>query len=1040
MADLHRSLTNLKKSREPKRNILSGQLGIPINGAKTVNVVNRPGYVYVRLQGNTSELIQAYNDQVSPVYDLPVLVERDETKYVVTGRNVAQYTNWGTSPYLPAHGTQHSLNGVGGDIVWVYSPQFMPLNVFPSGSSLSIYPYIYNWNGDWKIGGGTGTTNVSAYLPADNAKQNVLLLYLAGNTSVPTFLEGTEAPLGLTDAGDLMPYLPDFPQSLGIPLAMVLVPSGTTTLGWSNIYDIRQYYWSGTSGSFSGGGDVFGSASGTSGHLVVFDGDGYHIKDGGPVDASTITYTPDDLLDWNPSVPTVRWGLTELASRLKDYMRKSSLADYILFGNATQEYDISGVTWVSASSFEPTAASHLLPACLIAIQTQGDGQYLAVRELTGAASATNPLTTSFTFKYVDIFDTVNLSAFYSGSTGTMVVEMYNFDTTSYDVLTTLSGTSTDFGILEIPISNYYDYLSNGSAIINFRAVDAGTATHYLKVDHISLVNHSFREVLTENRTYYVRTNGVDTNTGLVNDAAGAFLTIQHAVDVVATLDIAGYTVTIQLADATYTENVQLKEVVGYSIVGNLIIKGNTATPANVINSPVGVLSKAAFYSSGIQSEWLIMDMQLSVLSGSATACSLVSDSNSRLWFGNIIFAQSKQAHLRASAGGVIQAYSSYSITGNATFHGLSSAGGILRVQLDYLTNLAIAVTITPTVAFTAFYSAQSNSAILANGSTYTAAASTGKHFDSHSGGLLVFVAAETGLGGDALGTLSSGGIFWGAASLIQMGNMSLLDGSTIGQAAGPLLTFNDSANVLSLEGGAFIHNDAAGDFDFRVETNTSGSNALNVDASANSLQIMNSTAGLVGFHNTAPNNQAASTEDLGAVLAEKGFRAAGGAYYTGKITWTKITADSIAILGTHGTLTGAVATLRTEYDDSYLQVHEVAHTPGFDFQVEFVSVTTFNWVRILGAYVGQSAHGVAIQLYNFVTSVYDTFNTALPFSIWSVTAGEQLWQKFDFFPENPASYIGTAGADAGDVRVRFSHPMAGNANDHLYLDVVALYL
>jgi hypothetical protein len=47
---------------------------------------------------------------------------------------------------------------------------------------------------------------------------------------------------------------------------MVRVPSGTTNIGWNNLYDIRQYFMGGTSGSSGGGG---GGGTGSSGSLFI---------------------------------------------------------------------------------------------------------------------------------------------------------------------------------------------------------------------------------------------------------------------------------------------------------------------------------------------------------------------------------------------------------------------------------------------------------------------------------------------------------------------------------------------------------------------------------------------------------------------------------------------------------------------------------------------------------------------------------------------------------------------------------------------------
>jgi hypothetical protein len=254
---IYRQLKNFSNEKSDVPVLISGTLGVQINGLKTVEVLGRDGFVWVKLRDSQSELIQVYNAVVSPIYGLPVLVTRQNNRYTIYGRDINQYQDWGNSPYLPKHGTQHSFApeiGLGGDVTWVYSRQFMPMLAMPSGSAgagnVIVNPYIYhNTSGTFSYIGNTGTPVVTVAKPTNNTAR-MMLLYWDEPNGRPSFYTGSTFSSLLTGSSDIVPYIPYLNDTTKIPLAAIRLVSGTTNITWDNIYDVRPFF----SAAIGGGG------------------------------------------------------------------------------------------------------------------------------------------------------------------------------------------------------------------------------------------------------------------------------------------------------------------------------------------------------------------------------------------------------------------------------------------------------------------------------------------------------------------------------------------------------------------------------------------------------------------------------------------------------------------------------------------------------------------------------------------------------------------------------------------------------------------
>lgn len=173
-----------------------------------------------------------------------------------------------------------------------------------------------------------------------------------------------------------------------------------------------------------------------------------------------------------------------------------------------------------------------------------------------------------------------------------------------------------------------------------------------------------REKLSASRTYYVRTDGSDSNSGLVNSSGGAFLTLQKAIDTVAALDIQTFNVTIQVADGTYTAGVLVSGPWVGS--GTVTLTGNTGTPANC------VISAAGATCIRVQTGGRLTVSGFKLTGAIAQAVT----SNGALYFSSINFGTCTTYHNAIDSGGYLECNgNSYSITGDSGAFMIVTMGG-----------------------------------------------------------------------------------------------------------------------------------------------------------------------------------------------------------------------------------------------------------------------------------------------------------------------------------------------------------------------------
>ena len=282
--------------------------------------------------------------------------------------------------------------------------------------------------------------------------------------------------------------------------------------------------------------------------------------------------------------------------------------------------------------------------------------------------------------------------------------------------------------------------SNAGALVSF---SAGTKDVFL-TQPASVLSWA-RERLTAARNYFVRTDGSDTNTGLGDTAATAFLTIQRAVDVIKTIDTQGYLVIIVVRDGTRTATV----TVDGPLIGGGTLKflGNTTTPANCA---INTTSANCFYiTNGAR-----VSIRGFKMTTTTSGYCIIGNNQSYVEYGNNDFGACAGIHFEVSGFSIGYATFSYAITGGGVAHFHIGAKGYLFVN-------PITITITGTPNFTSYFDGTAGGYQDISGITFSGSA-TGKRYHVHKNGVIdVGVYNESFIPGSINGFVTSGGKYTG---------------------------------------------------------------------------------------------------------------------------------------------------------------------------------------------------------------------------------------------------------------------------------------
>jgi hypothetical protein len=486
-------------------------------------------------------------------------------------------------------------------------------------------------------------------------------------------------------------------------------------------------------------GAVVGPASATDGHIPQFDGvTGKLLKDGLALDIDgTLAANSDTRIASQKAVKTyvAAHARELLAAPRTYYVRAAGATVNFTNGSASVGWTAHGL-----SVNDPVVLSILPNKKVVTVTIASPGVFTLVAH---GYVAGQPV----------VFSTTG--ALPTGLTAgtTYYVISAGLTTDNFEVSTTVGGSAVNTSGSQsgshfcaqagaMPTFSTAGLLVAGTVYYVGTVVDANTITLSTTAANANPLGTA---TVASGSPVYSGSTGSDSNNGLAQTRAGAFLTIQKAIDTVASIDLSIYDVTVQVGDSIYTGlNVISGPFVGR---GKVTILGNTTTPSNALLNTAGVAisasNRANISVSGLG------------LTTSSLQC-IKSDTNAIISIdGNMDFGTCASVHILAQAGGkVVSTTAAYTISGAAVRHWQSTQQGALTIA-------ALTITITGTPAFSSqFAFADRMAMIQCNAITFTGSATGTRYSIDNLSLIWTNAAGATYLPGNAGGSIGAGGGYY----------------------------------------------------------------------------------------------------------------------------------------------------------------------------------------------------------------------------------------------------------------------------------------